>query len=289
MRRLGSVTISTKKRESEAALPPGSRTVGGSVVPNVPVCAPNGSWCKKVVRRFYRSGLSSMAFILCIGNRRSVNCERADPSPLGQLAKGATQMIAEAAETRFCESCLTAKPLTEFRRRTRESDDRLGQCRQCHNAAERTRRAAGRARRDSRDLAKFVSQAKRATNPANVQALIDRMIDRFGGLDDFCARWKAIIDAAIEAHQHRLALDAFRAIANLIVLNSKQHGDRQSDLEGLDEEDLIAAFRALEHAAWEADEAELVESDDETQTIEGHCDEYGTPTSNDKGRAPCEK
>jgi hypothetical protein len=113
---------------------------------------------------------------------------------------------------RRCESCLVQYPLEEFRRRHRDRDQRVNQCRRCHNELERYRRAAIRHRVSRREMAKAMTQFKNSTAAARVPAFCAEMVQHFGGADRFLGAWKGCIDQDLE----KGGLPAFRHIAMLL-------------------------------------------------------------------------
>lgn len=119
---------------------------------------------------------------------------------------------AEALLIRRCESCLVQYPLEQFRRRYRGRDQRVTQCRLCHNELERYRRAAIRHRVSRREMAKAMTQLKNSTSAARVTAFCGEMVQHFGNADRFLDAWKACIDQDLE----KGGLPAFRHIAMLL-------------------------------------------------------------------------
>lgn len=126
---------------------------------------------------------------------------------------GPTQVPSDATPPhRRCESCLVQRPLDQFRRRHRGRDQRVNQCRHCHNELERYRRAAIRHRVSRREMAKAMTQFKKSTAAARVPAFCEEMVQHFGGADRFLDAWKACVDQDLE----KGGLPAFRHIAMLL-------------------------------------------------------------------------
>jgi hypothetical protein len=119
---------------------------------------------------------------------------------------------AEARPVRRCESCLVQHPLEQFRRRHRDRDQRVNQCRLCHNQLERYRRAAIRHRVSRREMAKAMTQFKNSTAAARVPAFCAEMVQHFGTAEAFLDAWKDCIDRDLQAG----GLAAFRHIAVLL-------------------------------------------------------------------------
>jgi hypothetical protein len=126
--------------------------------------------------------------------------------------EGVTSKFVDSGEVRRCESCLVQYPLDQFRRRHRGRDQRVNQCRLCHNELERYRRAAIRHRVSRREMAKAMTQFKNSTAAARVPAFCGEMVQHFGGADRFLDAWKACIDQDLE----KGGLPAFRHIAMLL-------------------------------------------------------------------------
>ena len=118
----------------------------------------------------------------------------------------------EEATVKRCESCLVQYPLEQFRRRHRDRDQRVNQCRLCHNQLERYRRAAIRHRVSRREMAKAMTQLKNSTAAARVPAFCAEMVQHFGGADHFLDAWKGCIDQDLD----KGGLPAFRHIAMLL-------------------------------------------------------------------------
>ena len=111
-----------------------------------------------------------------------------------------------------CESCLVEYPLEQFRRRYRGREDRVNQCRSCHNLRERLRRAAIRHRLSRREMAKAMTHLKNCTAASRVPALCAEMVQHLGGAEGFLDAWKACIDRDLK----RGGLPAFRHLAVLL-------------------------------------------------------------------------
>ena len=128
-------------------------------------------------------------------------------------------MVGPAAE-KVCSDCLEVRPSSEFRRRFRTGQARLGQCRACHNVAERLRRAQRRrAWRDQR-VAAFVTQLKNARSDNHVRLLCNLMVYRCGGLQGFTRAWQEQV-AQVHRDQpgSKKSLDFFQAVARMIAFS----------------------------------------------------------------------
>jgi hypothetical protein len=99
---------------------------------------------------------------------------------------------------RTCERCFQSRSLTEFRRRERGNQARMRQCRRCHNAAERHRRAALRGSKARRRTAKQLAAIRDAVSAGRVQALVAEMVRRAGGMEHFANTWVACFRRDLE-------------------------------------------------------------------------------------------
>ena len=121
---------------------------------------------------------------------------------------------ATGRDTRICIDCSSIKPLSEFRRRSRNRPDRLNQCRDCHNRAERQRRAALRASDKQLNMARSLTELKNEADNRRLELLIKQMLDHFGGLPGFISAWEIYLDQAMKDG----GLSAFRCFASMIRL-----------------------------------------------------------------------
>ena len=129
-----------------------------------------------------------------------------------------------AADSRFCEQCVSVKPLAEFRRRSRNGSARLNQCRECHNQSERKRRATKRSKHDHRRMAKYLTQLKNERSNARVELLLGVMIEQFGGTQGFLAAWSDYHHRAM--HQGGFAaFRCFQSVARLMQFCEQNHAD----------------------------------------------------------------
>lgn len=123
-----------------------------------------------------------------------------------------TSTGAAIATIRRCESCLTQRPLEEFRRRYRGRESRVRCCRQCHNLRERHRRAGIRNRSRRSRMSRSMTDLKNCTAAARVPAFCAEMVQHLGGADGFLNAWKDCIERDLE----KGGLPAFRHLAVLL-------------------------------------------------------------------------
>lgn len=95
------------------------------------------------------------------------------------------------AETRICCRCLARRPLVQFRRMRRGSDERNTECDRCHREKERARYHDRRRQGIATDAARIV----REKNPERVRAACGEIIRRLGGVERFA-------ELFLEALQH---------------------------------------------------------------------------------------
>ena len=144
--------------------------------------------------------------------------------------------------TKVCTDCLQERPLTEFRRRYRDSDKRHNQCRGCFAKYMRYLRAVKRGKL----IRKFVAEVKTASNRDVLTAMCVRMAQRLGGVDALCAGWVAHLHAAAEARPgSKMVLDTFRAIVNLMAV-AEQQKPEQIDVRELTDDELHFRIREEE-------------------------------------------
>lgn len=111
-----------------------------------------------------------------------------------------------------CEYCLVERPLDDFRRRHKGREDRVNQCRSCHNLRERLRRTAIRHRLSRREMAKAMTHLKNCTAATRVPTFCAEMVQHLGGADEFLTAWKECIDGDLK----RGGLPAFRHLSVLL-------------------------------------------------------------------------
>ncbi len=153
----------------------------------------------------------------------------------GDIAMTKT-ITSTSAPMRLCEQCLTAKPISQFRRRTQSGSARLHQCRDCHNAYERARLARKRQQRDDRRVSKALTQIKNESNSKRLELLCAMLVQQFGGTEGFAAAWFNFHCRAANRGQ-AAALRSFKAISRLL----KYSEENRDDPGDLSDEDLERA------------------------------------------------
>ncbi len=127
------------------------------------------------------------------------------------------------------------------RRRSRKTKERHNECRTCFNKY----MCELRARRRRKELKKFTAWMTRKERSARATtAICTALIARFGGVGPLAEEWKAALDAATaENPGSRLVLQNFRAIAQLLFINSMLR--TPTSPEDLTEEELEIELRSL--------------------------------------------
>jgi hypothetical protein len=86
---------------------------------------------------------------------------------------------------RFCAYCNSFKVIEEFRRRSASSSTRMNECRECHNKAERERKAWKQQKLSKRLMAKRLGELSRTRSWNEVEMVIKIMLREFGGMVGF--------------------------------------------------------------------------------------------------------
>lgn len=117
-------------------------------------------------------------------------------------------------ESRVCRSCLRTIPLPEFRRRSKSSDRRMHECRSCHTASERLRRAKQSDRRRVRRTVQRARQLVQARRDRQFLALAVS-VARTIGPNQFAADMKHAMDYARDNERYRDAKQLLLCTARL--------------------------------------------------------------------------
>jgi hypothetical protein len=153
-------------------------------------------------------------------------------------------MVASTSTTRLCSTCGQAKPIAEFRRRSHDRDRRHNQCRECFALYMRLYRA----RRQVQAVDRFADQLQRMKDLRQVSVLCCGMLAKFGGLEGFCSKWKALIDAkAVTDPGHPFVLKSLQTIVRLIELADTNRPE--PNLATLSDEELHQEIRSILESA----------------------------------------
>ena len=116
----------------------------------------------------------------------------------------------------------------------------MRQCRDCHNAAERVRRAARRDRLNRRQMAKMLTAVKNQRSDLQVKAVCREMTGRFGGVAGIVEAWRRSLDTDLEKGGY----PAFRHLAAIMRLS--QYCERNKpNYTAMSDEELESAIWAL--------------------------------------------
>jgi hypothetical protein len=145
---------------------------------------------------------------------------------------GRTEKGSHTTDMRRCEQCFAEQPQTEFRKRSTQGDQRFGQCRTCHNAAERSRRQIARQRLNRRALGQRLSQIRRESSTTRVAALCEEMLRECGGVAGFLRQWQHCLELDLTHGGYR-AFRHFDSIFRLVQFCDRTPPDysRMSDSE----------------------------------------------------------
>ena len=124
---------------------------------------------------------------------------RLSQTPMPASCSGRTAGHLPSGPERLCESCFQVRQLEDFRRRKHGSDNRMRQCRRCHNEFERYRRAATRARLSKRRIAQDLAKVRDAVSESRVKVLCAAMVAGYGGTEGFVNAWLRCLDRDLEA------------------------------------------------------------------------------------------
>lgn len=97
-------------------------------------------------------------------------------------------------ESKICSVCCERLPRSEFRRRSKNSDSRMPDCRRCHAIAERDRQRHIKRKANGLAVQKFASEISRARSFARIDNLIDEMARKLCGPNNLMDFWFSEID-----------------------------------------------------------------------------------------------
>jgi hypothetical protein len=161
-------------------------------------------------------------------------------TPMPATGSGQEEVHLSSDSARLCETCFVVRPLTDFRRRARDSEVRVRQCRRCHNEFERYRRAATRARISKRRMAQDLAKVRDAVSERRVKVLCAAMVAGYGGTEGFVNAWLRCLDRDLA----KGGFDAFRHLE--YVLRLMQHCERdRRDYSRMTDEELEQARIAI--------------------------------------------
>ena len=109
----------------------------------------------------------------------------------------------------LCTCCLEFKPPTEFRRRAKGQEQRVSQCRKCHNAEELHRRRIKRAQGQDLQMQKLASAIRQGRDTKRLQGLLAAGIAASGGYRGLLEKWYSTIQGDVESRKRPAQLVRF--------------------------------------------------------------------------------
>ena len=121
--------------------------------------------------------------------------------------------MATVADAKTCTTCLRERPISEFRRRLRNSEHRHTVCRECYNAEQRERQKARRGRR----VCTYVKEIVAAKRDANrVVALTSSLFRELQGVEAVVSSLAGAIDDAHAAGRHATVFRFYKMLVDLL-------------------------------------------------------------------------
>lgn len=134
-------------------------------------------------------------------------------------------MPSDSPETRLCDVCYRRLPVTSFLWRSRRRG-RERQCKDCHRDYEKGRRDRKKLRETDQAVSQFVLRVNRAPRGQKVAALVNEMVQHFGGLEKFTIAWKAQVDRVRQSQpMGKKVLDFFRAVTRMAEVSEEHEPD----------------------------------------------------------------
>lgn len=146
------------------------------------------------------------------------------------------------AESKRCSKCTKVKPITEFHRKRKGSEERRSLCVECKKQGERDRCQRTKFKRDGNAVAEGNRELRAAVTIGQVQFLIGEQIGRFGGLAGFMDAWVLQNEAALKQNLGgRRGSSVFEAIANVYALCRDRNGVDLTGLSVAESAEVLAA------------------------------------------------
>ena len=130
----------------------------------------------------------------------------------------------EEPNQRLCINCLELKPPTEFRRRGKNNDQRVSQCRQCHNTAELQRRHRKRSANRDRQMQKLATSIRQCRNAKRLQTLLHTGIMAAGGYTALLQNWYETIQHEVDRRERPAQLMRFYSTIMQGLIRSEHPG-----------------------------------------------------------------
>ncbi len=131
------------------------------------------------------------------------------------------------SKTKTCRCCFETQPITEFRLRRKDSDDRHGQCRLCFNKEMSARRKAMRRRK----ICTYVSEIQAANRDRDRVIVLTRELARgMGGIERIAALFKEVYEDARAANRSFTAFRVLKTVLDLSIAAEDLTRERLSSL-----------------------------------------------------------
>ena len=138
----------------------------------------------------------------------------------------------DTQELRICTDCCEIKPLPEFRRRYRDQEVRVHQCKSCHAVAERERNRRRREIAAGRRMQSLATAARRARNPRQLDLLMKLGVHAAGGLEKMLRDWRAAIEESINRGRATPRLLGFYETMTALVIRHSYRTSTDAELVG---------------------------------------------------------
>jgi CRISPR/Cas system-associated protein Cas10 (large subunit of type III CRISPR-Cas system) len=93
------------------------------------------------------------------------------------------------SDRKTCNACQLSRPITEFRRRKKNTEIRMNECRSCRSINDRSRRLRKKQKLETRQIQAAAVQVARTRNPSRCEAILEKLVDAMGGPETFVEKW----------------------------------------------------------------------------------------------------
>ena len=143
----------------------------------------------------------------------------------------------EARSSQRCRCCLALRPKEDFRRRYRGREERMTECRLCHNKSEQMRQHFKRGLLTKRQYQKYLTSLKEQQTSRGVERVFLSLAKLCGGTEGLLEMWAEAMEKDFKAG----GLKAHRHIAAIIRLmqyhEAQQH--QRIDYSTMSDEELL--------------------------------------------------
>ena len=120
----------------------------------------------------------------------------------------------DVSKKKLCNFCLIERPLEQFRRRYQHSNERVNQCRLCHNQAELLRQQRKRGWLTKRQFRHYLTSLKNQRTAIGVEKVYTGLLRLCGGTEGILGMWTEVIGRDLKAG----GMKAHRHIASILRL-----------------------------------------------------------------------